>query len=62
MCQATKLSEMAETSGSGLVVSVPWNLLARRRPDLELVNPIETIEGGYRQQSVDYKTFTDLFT
>ena len=62
-------------SGGGLIAYVRSNLPARRRPDLELNNPIETIVldvyinnrkwaivGAYRPPSVDNKTFSDLFT
>ena len=62
-------------SGGGLIAYVRSNLPARRRPDLELELPIETIVldvtvnnrkwaivGAYRPPSMDKKLFTDLFT
>ena len=62
-------------SGGGLMAYVRSNLPARRRPDLELQGPIETIVldviingrkwaviGVYRPPSVDNKLFTDIFT
>ena len=62
-------------SGGGLMAYVRSNLPARRRPDLELQRPIETIVldvlindrkwaviGAYRPPSVDNKLFTDIFT
>ena len=62
-------------SGGGLMAYVRSNLPARRRPDLELQRPIETIVldviisdrkwaviGVYRPPSVDNKLFADIFT
>ena len=62
-------------SDGGLIAYVRSNLPARRRPDLELELPIETIVldvtvnnrkwaivGVYRPPSMDNKLFTDLIT
>ena len=46
MYQATKPSECTNCSGCGLIAYVRSNLPTRRRPDLELDYPIETIVLG----------------
>ena len=63
------------SSGGGLIAYVRSNLPVRRRPELELNSPIETIVldviinnrkwaiiGMYRPPSMDNTLFTDLFT
>ena len=69
------LRQDRNSSGGGLMVYIKSNLPARRRPDLELESPVETIVidvcinnrkwavvGAYRPPWVDNKLFSDIVT